>query len=162
MKSAILMMLVVLVIAVGLVIHRGLWAEAAKASWTQAGQFVPLLLIAMVVVGCTEVLLSREWVEKWMSDASGFRGIGIAWIAGILTPGGSLIGLPLAAGLHRAGVGAAVLVTYLASISLLSVIRLPLEVGFVGGKLATIRFVTCLFLPPIAGLLTRLAAPLLR
>lgn len=162
MKTALIMMVVVLAIAVGMVIHRGLWAEAARASWAQAGQFLPILIIAMLVVGCSEVLLSREWVEKWMSDASGMRGIWVAWLAGILTPGGSLIGLPLAAGLQRAGVGTAVLVTYLTSISLLSVIRLPLEVGFVGGKLAMIRFATCLLLPPLAGLLTRFLMPVIR
>ena len=86
----------------------------------------------------------------------------VAWGAGILTPGGSLVGLPLVAGMARLGVGAGVIVTYLASLAMLSIIRFPLEVGFIGGRLATLRFLGCLLLPPLAGLVTRLVAPLIR
>ena len=69
--------------------------------------------------------------------------------------------LPIVAGLQRAGVSMPVLVTYLVSLATLSVIRIPLEVGLIGGRLAAIRFVTCLLLPPVAGVLTRWVAPLL-
>lgn len=162
MKWALIVMAGFLAVLVAVVAWRGQLTEAARASWTQAGQFLPVLLLAMLVIGCTEVLLSRELVERWLSDASGWQGIAIGWGAGILTPGGSLVGLPIVAGLQRAGVGVPVMVTYLVSLATLSVIRIPLEVGLIGGRLATIRFVTCLFLPPLAGLLTRWVMPLWR
>jgi len=162
MKWAIVVMAVFLAVLVGLVISRGQLAEAARASGSQTVRFLPVLLLALLVVGCTEVLLSREVVERWLSDASGFRGIAIAWAAGILTPGGSLVGLPIVAGMHRMGVGPSVLITYLVSVATLSIIRLPLEVGFIGGRLAALRFFACLLLPPIAGLLARVVAPWLR
>lgn len=162
MKAAMVVMGIALAALVGLVIARGQVHEAARASWSQAGQLVPLLVLALLVAGCAEVLLSRELVERWLSDASGWRGITVAWIAGIVTPGGSLVGLPMVAGMARLGVGGAVMVTYLASVAMLSVIRFPLEVGFIGGRLATLRFLACLLLPPLAGLLARLLAPLLR
>ncbi|MEM9457974.1 MAG: permease [Myxococcota bacterium] len=162
MKWAIIVMLGFLAVLVGIVAWRGQLGEAARASWSQAGQFLPVLVLAMLVVGCTEVLLSRELVERWLSDAAGWRGIAIGWGAGILTPGGSLVGLPIVAGLQRVGVGVPVLVTYLVSLATLSVIRIPLEVGLIGGRLAAIRFVVCLLLPPLAGLLTRWIMPLWR
>lgn len=162
MKGALVVMALFLAVLVGVVAWRGQLGEAARASWSQAGQFGPVLVLAMLVVGCTEVLLSRELVERWLSDASGLRGIGIAWIAGFLTPGGSLVGLPLVAGLHRAGVGPAVLVTYMVSLATLSAIRIPMEVGLIGGRLATLRLLACVGLPPLAGLLTRGLAPLVR
>ncbi|MCA9712191.1 MAG: hypothetical protein KDK70_40520 [Myxococcales bacterium] len=161
MKWALIVMAAILAVLVGLVAWRGQLAEAARASWAQAGQFLPVLLLAMLVIGCTEVLLSKALVERWLSDAAGWRGIAIGWGAGILTPGGSLMGLPIVAGLQRAGVSMPVLVTYLVSLATLSVIRIPLEVGLIGGRLAAIRFVTCLLLPPVAGVLTRWVAPLL-
>ncbi|MCX4246156.1 permease [Paraliomyxa miuraensis] len=162
MRGALIVMAAFLVVLVGIVAWRGQLPEAARASWTQAGQFGPVLVLAMLVVGCTEVLLSKELVERWLSDASGFRGIAIAWGAGFLTPGGSLVGLPIVAGLHRVGVGPSVLVTYLVSLATLSAIRIPMEVGLIGWRLATLRFLACLGLPPLAGLLTRVLLPLLR
>lgn len=63
---------------------------------------------------------------------------------------------------QRAGVGTPVLVIYLVSLATLWVIRIPIEVGLIGGRLTAVRFVMCLFLPPLAGMLTRVAAPLWR
>jgi uncharacterized protein len=72
------------------------------------------------------------------------------------------VGLPLAAGLHRAGVGPSVLVTYMTSLATLSVIRIPMEVGLIGGRLAALRVLACLVLPPLAGVITRGLVPLVR
>lgn len=155
MRVAMISMAAVLAVLVGVVAWRGQLGEAARASGSQLGQFGPLLVLALLLVGCTEVLLSRELVERWLSDAAGFRGIAIAWVAGIITPGGGVMGFPIVAGLHRVGVAPAVLVTYLVSMSTLSLIRIPMEVGLIGGRLATLRLLACVGLPPLAGLLTR-------
>jgi uncharacterized membrane protein YraQ (UPF0718 family) len=160
MKVAMISMAAVLAVLVGVVAWRGQLGEAARASGSQLGQFGPLLVLALLLVGCTEVLLSRELVERWLSDAAGLRGIAIAWVAGMLTPGG-ITGFPVVAGLHRVGVAPAVLVTYLVSMSTLSLLRIPMEVSFIGGRLAMLRFFVCVGLPPLAGLLTRWLVPLL-
>lgn len=161
MKVAMISMAVMLAVLVAIVAWRGQLGEAARASGSQLGQFGPMLVLALLLVGCSEVLLSRELVERWLSDAAGLRGIAIAWVAGIITPGGGPIGLPIVAGLHRVGVAPAVLVTYLVSISTLSLIRIPMEVGLIGGRLAMLRVAACLLLPPLAGLLTRWLVALL-
>lgn len=161
MKVAMISMAAMLAVLVAIVAWRGQLGEAARASGSQLGQFGPMLVLALLLVGCSEVMLSRELVERWLSDAAGLRGIAIAWVAGIITPGGGPIGLPIVAGLHRVGVAPAVLVTYLVSISTLSLIRIPMEVGLIGGRLAMLRVAACLLLPPLAGLLTRWLAPLL-
>ena len=162
MRGALIVMAVLLAALLGVVAWRGQLGEAARASWAQAVQIGPVLGIAVLVVGCTEVLLSREVVERWLSDASGMRGIVVAWVAGFLTPGGGLVGLPLVAGLVRAGVGSAVLVTYMVSLATLSAIRIPIEVGLVGWRLTALRWLASVGLPPLAGLLTRVLVPLLR
>lgn len=161
MKVAMISMAAVLAVLVAVVAWRGQLGEAARASWSQLGQLGPLMLLALLLVGFTDVLLSRELVERWLSDAAGFRGIAIGWVAGVITPGGGLMGFPIVAGLHRVGVAPAVLVTYLVSISTLSLIRIPMEVGLIGGRLAALRLLACVFLPPLAGLLTRWLVPLL-
>jgi len=144
------------------VLNRGLAAEAGRAAWGQARQLLPVLVVAIIIAGCVEVLLPRGWVETWLSDAAGWRGIGVAWVAGILTPGAGMVGLPMVAGFARAGVGVPVLVTYLVSLSTLSLMRLPMELGLIGGRLTLLRFFACLLLPPLAGLLTRVSLLFLR
>lgn len=138
------------------------FADGWRTSWQQLLRFLPILVVAMLVAGFTEVLLPKDVVERWLSDASGWRGIGIAWLGGIITPGGSIIGLPLVAVLYDAGVGISVLITYATSFATLSLLRVPLEVGFYGWRLTLIRIVVSLVLPLIAGGLTQLLLPIMR
>ena len=106
-------------------------------------------------------LYDEGFIEAALSDASGFKGIAIAWVAGALTPAGSLVGMPLVAGLYQAGAGVGVLVTYLTSLSVLSLIRVPLEVGFYGPRMMVVRVVESLLLPPLAGVIAQALAPAL-
>lgn len=127
------------------------WA-GVRAGGKGALALLPLLVVVFVMSGFVEVLLSRELVAKWLSSDAGVRGVLVAWLAGILTPGGGPIGLPLAASLSRAGAGTSVIVTYLTSMSLLSFIRVPMEAGVCGAKLTAIRYGSSLVLPLVAAL----------
>lgn len=162
MKAAVIFMLVMVGAMVVTLAMRGdgSLSRAMSTSASTSLKFIPILLLAMFMVGAVDELLPKALVEKWLSDAAGLKGIGVAWIAGILTPAGSLVGLPIVAGLAKAGVSAAVLVTYLVSLATLSVVRVPMEIGLIGAKLTAIRVAACLFLPPIAGLLVRATQPL--
>ena len=78
--------------------------------------------------------------------------IGLAWLAArILTPGGSIIGMPLIAALYKAGVGVSILMTYAVSMATLSLMRIPLEVGFYGWRLTGIRVAVSLVLRSLPG-----------
>lgn len=127
---------------------------AIKTAGVTGGKFLPILFLAFLMMGCVELLLPADLTERWLSDAAGWRGIIIAWIAGALTPAGSVVGLPLIAALSKAGAGLSVLITYMVSLALLSAIRFPMEVGIVGWRLAILRFTVCLFVPPLTGIIT--------
>lgn len=151
--------LVVALIAAAAYKGEGLVEQGLRTAGTTGLKFLPILAVAFVIMGFVDVLLPQAVVERWLSDAAGWRGIGVAWLAGVLTPAGSIIGLPLAAALLKAGVGAGVLVTYLTSMATLSLIRVPLEVGFYGWRLMVLRVVVSLVLPLVAGGLARVCAP---
>lgn len=138
----------------------GALGGALKTSGSQMVKFFPVLLVAFLLMGFVDALVPKHLVENWLSDASGWRGMGLAWIAGALTPGGSIIGMPLAAGLFKSGVGISVLVTYLVSMATMSLLRIPLELGFLGWRLTLVRIGSCLVLPFAAGLLAKVLAPL--
>lgn len=161
MKWSLISMAVLVVGLVGVAAVKGggLVEQGFRTAGTTGLKFLPILAVAFVIMGFVDVLLPQAVVERWLSDAAGWRGIGVAWLAGVLTPAGSIIGLPLAAALLKAGVGAGVLVTYLTSMATLSLIRVPLEVGFYGWRLMVLRMVVSLVLPLVAGGLARLCAP---
>ena len=157
MKGALIgMVVVVAALAVALIVKgEGAWLVALKSSGKTGLKLVPIIALALLMMGAAEVLLDKALVERWLSDASGIRGILLAWVAGAATPGGSIVGMPIAAGLLKAGAGPVVLVTYLTSLATLSFVRVPLEVSLIGGRLTTLRVIACLLLPPIAGAITR-------
>lgn len=161
MKWSIISMLVLVAGLIGFAGYKGggLVEQGFRTAGSTSLKFVPILLVAFVIMGFVDALLPQEVVEKWLSDAAGWRGIGVAWLAGVLTPAGSIIGLPLAAALLKAGVGAGVLVTYLTSMATLSLIRIPLEIGFYGWRLMALRVAVSLVLPFVAGGLARWMGP---
>lgn len=155
MRNAAIFLGILLVGMLGFAWKKGQLEAVFRASWSQAGSFLPMMVVILLVMGSVEVLLPREGVERWLSDAAGWRGLGVAWLAGILTPGGGPIGLPIVAGLSRAGASPAVLVTYLCSMSLLSLLRLPMELGVLETRLVVLRLVCCAVLPLLAGGMAR-------
>jgi uncharacterized membrane protein YraQ (UPF0718 family) len=163
-KAALIIMGVLLLGVVGLAAWRGGWplvSEGLKRGGKESVTLLPLLVVVFVLTGFVQVLLPRELVAHWLSDEAGWRGIGVAWVAGALTPGGGPIGMPLAAALVRSGAGLGVVVTYLTSLSLLSFIRLPMEVAIYGGRLTGLRLLISVLFPPVAGLLAHAFGPAL-
>jgi uncharacterized membrane protein YraQ (UPF0718 family) len=158
-------MALVVVVLGALCVWKGgvaLLGEGLRAGSRGALQLVPLLAVVFLLAGFAEVLLPRATVAAWLSDAAGVRGLVIAWVAGALTPGGGPVGLPLAAALMRAGAGVGVLVTYVTSMSLLSFVRVPLELGTYGIRLTLLRVVSSVALPLIAGATAQLVSAVVR
>jgi uncharacterized membrane protein YraQ (UPF0718 family) len=165
LKIAALVMAVLVLTLGGVCLWRGgtaLLGEGLRAGGRGALQLVPLLAVVFLLAGFVEVLLPRAAVAAWLSDAAGIRGLFIAWVAGALTPGGGPVGLPLAAALMRSGAGVGVLVTYVTSMSLLSFVRVPLELGTYGPRLTVLRVASSVVLPLVAGATAQLLTAFVR
>lgn len=132
------------------------FSPALKNSGNQLLRFAPIMVIAVLLSGFAEAVIPKEFIENWLSDSAGWKGIFIAWIAGIVTPVAGVFGMPLAASLYKAGAGLAVIMTFLTSLATLSLVKMPIEVGFYGWKLTMIRFGVSLILPLVAGGLTQI------
>ena len=158
MRSTALVMGGALLILMGLALAQGggTFRDGLHTSLRQLLGFLPVLVIAVMLAGFAETLLPRRLVQDLLSDSAGLKGLALAWFAGIITPGGSIVGLPIIAGLYRVGVGTAVLMTYATSLATLSILRLPLEAGFYGWKLTALRVGVSMGLPFVAGGLTML------
>ena len=142
--------------------YKGQHVSGMKSACHMTIEILPILLLAFIVTGMVQVLLPQELLAKWVGEKSGLRGIFIGSIAGALSPGGPYVNLPIAAGLVRAGASVGTVVAFLTGWSLWSLIRLPMEVGILGWRLAVIRILSILFFPPLAGCFALYLAKIIR
>jgi uncharacterized membrane protein YraQ (UPF0718 family) len=156
-NAAIAVLGALVLLAAGVALREGVLVAGLRAGGADLVKLLPLLVLCFVLAGLVQVLLPAATVSRWLSDEAGWRGIAVAWVAGAATPGGGPIGLSLAAGLMKSGAGIGVVVTYLTSLSLLSFVRVPLEIGICGARVTLLRYAVCAVLPPIAGVLAQVA-----
>jgi uncharacterized membrane protein YraQ (UPF0718 family) len=159
MKWTIVAMLALTLTLMVVAAAKGELGAGLRSAGIQGLKFVPVLVLVFLLMGLIEVILPQGMVERWLSDAAGWRGLAVAWFAGMLTPAGPVVSMPLAAGLLRAGVSPSVLVTYLTSVATLAMIRVPMELGFYGWRLTAMRVLASLILPFAAGTITRWITP---
>jgi uncharacterized membrane protein YraQ (UPF0718 family) len=145
----------------------------AATAWTRGGapllgsalgdgmrlfvRFGLVIFLSFLVAGLAEALVPKEWVSSVLGEESGWRGLFLASAAGIVTPAGPFVSMPLAAAMLRSGAAPAAVVSYLAAWALLAGHRLfAWEVPILGARFAFTRWALCLVLPLAAGALTRL------
>jgi len=145
--------LAIILVSVGYYKGGGEHVLGLKSAMNMTIQILPLVILAFIVAGMIQTLVSHEFLSKWIGKGSGIRGILIGTVAGSLTPGGPYVSLPIAAGLLRSGASVGTTVAFLTGWSLWAFGRLPLEVGIMGWKFTLIRMVSTFLFPPIAGLI---------
>jgi uncharacterized membrane protein YraQ (UPF0718 family) len=124
-----------------------------KEAWSMLAMVGPKLLAAFFLAGFVQVLLPRELIIKWVGAKSGLRGILIASLVGVITPGGPMLSFPLVAALFNLGAGFGPVIAYLTSWEILGFYRMAVyEIPFMGIKFAVLRFSISMALPVLAGL----------
>lgn len=124
---------------------------------TLLASYALIVAVSFLAAGFAEVLVPSEWVRATLGDDSGLRGLAIASAAGVLTPAGPFVSMPIAAALARSGAGLGPVVAFLTAWALLALHRfIAWEVPILGWRLAVLRYGVCLLLPFLAGWLARL------
>jgi uncharacterized membrane protein YraQ (UPF0718 family) len=119
-------------------------------------RFLPLLVVSFLAAGFAELLIPQDWVRERLGADSGFTGLLIGAGAGVITPAGPFVSMPIAAVMIRSGAAVGPVVAFLTGWSLLALHRfLAWEVPILGFRFAAFRYATCLLLPLIAGALAR-------
>lgn len=117
---------------------------------------LPRMAAALVLAGALFVLLPRDRVAQWLGARSGLRGLMLATVAGILTPGGPMTAFPMAAVMIGAGADIGAGVTYVTAWMFLGATRMLVwEIPFMGADFAVLRYGVSLALPILAGLIAR-------
>ncbi len=143
-------------IAVWVFKGRGVFFDALSGDGRLILRIVPLIGAGFLIGGFSQILMPSDLVGRWLGAESGLRGIAIATVAGIFTPGGPIISFPLVVALAAAGADIGVLVAYITSWSMLGLTTIIMwELPFMGAEFAATRFAASLVLPIIAGLIAR-------
>jgi uncharacterized membrane protein YraQ (UPF0718 family) len=157
--GALLLMLVLLAGLVALAWQRGgsdLVRQGLSGGGALLARYALLMVVSFLAAGLAEVLIPREWVREALGEESGLRGILIAGVAGVVTPAGPFVAMPIAAVMLRAGAAPAAVVAFVTGWSLLALHRLVAwEIPILGARFALLRYAICLVFPLVAGLLTR-------
>ena len=119
-------------------------------------RYAPIIAVSFLAAGLAQILVSHDWVRETLGRDSGLRGILIATAAGIITPSGPFVSMPLAAVMMRSGAGTGPVVAFLTGWSLLALHRfVAWEVPILGWRFAAFRYAVCFALPLVAGLIAR-------
>ncbi|MEX0603548.1 MAG: hypothetical protein WD623_07605 [Marinobacter sp.] len=147
-------------IVMGIVCHQLLGPEEFQAALREDLELVtgmlPRVIAALTVAGMVWVLLPRDQFSRLIGKESGFRGLVIATAAGVVTPGGPASAYPLLAVMGGAGADRGALVAYITSWAILGMQRILVwDLPFMGAEFSLMRFLICLPLPILAGLIAR-------
>ncbi len=127
------------------------------AGLVQGGQtlwsVIPLLIAAFLIAGLIQTMITKEIVTRWLGSRSGWRGIVLACVGGALIPGGPYVYYPIAGALLQSGAGLGVLISFVIAKNIWSITRLPLEFALLGPRLAVVRLIVTLIIPPLLGFL---------
>ena len=132
-----------------------LYVQALKKTLSYVCTMFPRIFLALLVSGFLSAIIPTELVATWLGKETGLQGILIGSLVGGFTPGGPMICFPIVFILVNNGAAIPPLVAFLTAWSVFGFHRiLAFEIPLVGMRFATIRLVSALVLPPLAGLLS--------
>jgi uncharacterized membrane protein YraQ (UPF0718 family) len=130
----------------------GLPAIGARNGLALLWFVLPRLIPALILTGMLQVVIPPDFVARHFGRTSGLRGVFMATGAGMLTPGGPMVSVPLLVALAHSGAGMASLVAYMTSWSLFGMHRIiSWEAPLMGWRFVIVRVIPSLAFPVIAG-----------
>lgn len=159
-RHASLLVIAAIAAAAGAALWRRDGAGAARAALYHAWELflfiAPSLLAGLLLAAALRQLMSPGALARWMGADSGWFGLGVATLAGALTPGGPMAAFPLVLVLAGAGADRGALVAYILSWALNGFQKLLVyEVPLLGPEFAILRTLLTLPMPMLAGWVAR-------
>ncbi|HWV43958.1 hypothetical protein [Pseudorhodoplanes sp.] len=131
--------------------------ESAKSGATEFIYLVPRMAIGMLGSGFIAAALPNDTVAYWLGSSSGISGIGLAMVAGAMTPGGPVVGFAIAAAALKGGAGAPQIIAYTTAWALYAFPRLlTYELPMMPARVVWLRVLASIPLPFIAAWLAML------
>lgn len=136
----------------------GSFEKGMKLGWQTAKRNALILVLAFIIVGFVEVLSPQNLIETYLGPQSGWRGLLLAEVIGMLLPGGPYAVFPIIGVIYAAGAGLGPVVTLVTSYSLLAFLTITFELPFMGWRFSVVRWGMGLLLPLLAGAIAMLVS----
>ena len=157
MSTLVLALLAVLFAAVAYWKDPGLPWIGAKTGLSMLSFVVPRLIPALILAGMIQVVIPQDTVVRYFGRQSGLAAILMASLAGMLTPGGPMVSMPLLVVLANSGMALGPMVAYMTAWSLFGMQRIiSWEAPLMGWRFVTVRVLSTLAFPVIAGWLVKM------
>ena len=135
----------------------GLPAIGARNGLALLWFIIPRLVPALILAGMLQVLIPQETVARFFGRQSGLTAICVASVAGMITPGGPMVSVPLLVVLANSGMALGPLVAYMTSWSLFGLQRIiAWEAPLMGWHFVGVRVASSVIFPVLAGWLVTL------
>jgi len=129
--------------------------ESLNRAWHTAMRAFVMIIIAFIVIGQLQVLISSDMIKQWLDKYSGNKSIVVSSLAGGLFPGGPYIFYPFLASFKGKGIPFYLIFSFVAGKQSYDVTRLPLEAGLTTPGLAILRNLITFPFPFIMGFIAR-------
>ena len=127
--------------------------QGARIGWTTLKRTLPVLVLAFIIVGFVNALEPQSLVRSWIGPDSGYQGLLIGTLAGMLLPGGPYVVFPLIATLYQSGAGLGPTLAMITSWATIALLSVSFELPFMGWRFSLIRLGLGFFVPLTVGLL---------
>ena len=135
----------------------GLPALGARTGLGMLWFVLPRMIPALILAGMLQVIIPKETVAHYFGHQSGLSAIVMASLAGVLTPGGPMVSVPLLVVLSNSGMALGPMVAYMTAWSLFGMQRIiAWEAPMMGWRFVAARVIPSLAFPVIAGYLVKL------
>jgi uncharacterized membrane protein YraQ (UPF0718 family) len=126
---------------------------ALTKAWKSFENILPQFLAILVIIGIIFAILSPSTIQVLLGSNSGFLGVIGASLIGAITLIPGFVAFPLAAALLNSGAGYMQITAFVASLMMVGIVTLPLEIQTFGKKAAVIRNVSAYAFSLIAALI---------
>lgn len=110
-----------------------------KKAWGSFRKILPAIISIMLLVGISLALINPQTISKLIGAESGILGIVIALTAGSISLIPPFVSFPLAAALLDGGAGYPQIAAFVATLSGVGLLTLPVEIQYFNKNLALLR-----------------------
>lgn len=128
-----------------------LMKEGLLVSGSMFLETLPLIIVAFLVIGQMQTLITKDWMEKTLDKFSGMRGILLSSFAGGLFPGPPFVFYPFVAAFIGRGLPLYILFSLIMGKLLWDFMRLPMEIALITPEIALLRNLITLPFPILVG-----------
>ncbi|MBV6656932.1 MAG: hypothetical protein KI785_04105 [Devosiaceae bacterium] len=151
--AALLYVIAAIMVVIAARRDRALVGEGLRDAWDQFLTILPALTVGILGAGFVAALLPPELAQRYLGDGAGVSGYAIAYLIGVLTPGGPVVGFALGAAAIKAGASVPIIGVYVTAWALVNLNRLIIwEMATVPRRVVIERMIVCAPVPILTGL----------